>query len=275
MTMSGSTTIRDLLSQSTPEVGRFEAFLLLGWVLNRSKTQLITHELDLVEPRDVERFRAIIQERLSGKPVPYITGHQEFFGLDFLVNEHTLIPRPDTETIVELALERLPQHARVLELGTGSGCIAITLVHEKPTLEMMATDISSEALAVARTNAQRLKTPVEFREGSWFEPLTVTDGPFDMIVSNPPYIHAEDEHLKALTFEPYRALTDEADGLRCLKAIIEGTPQFLKPQGYLLLEHGYDQGEVLRAMMEKMGFKEVKTVKDLGNNDRVTLGQWP
>ena len=272
--MSGSITIRDLLSQSTPEVGRFEAFLLLGWVLNRSKTQLITHELDPVESHDVERFRAIIQARLEGKPIPYITGHQEFFGLDFLVNEHTLIPRPDTETIVEQVLDRLPQHARVLELGTGSGCIAITLVHEKPTLEVMATDISSEALAIARTNAQRLKTPVEFREGSWFEPLTVTDGPFDMIVSNPPYIHVEDEHLLNLQFEPYRALTDEADGLRCLKAIIEGAPAFLKPQGFLLLEHGYDQGAAVRDLLQQRGFQGIETVKDLGNNDRVTLGQF-
>ena len=202
---------------------------------------------------------------------------REFYGRPFAVTPDVLVPRPDTETLVEEAIALIKREGAksVLDLGTGSGIIAVTLALEAPETTVTATDESPAALAVARGNAQRLSARVSFFEGSWFDALAQEGAPqsFNLIVSNPPYIDPADSHMAALSFEPRGALTDEVDGLQDLKAIIERAPQHLAAGGVLLLEHGYDQGEAVRAMLSAAGFEDVRTVQDLAGNDRVSGGR--
>ena len=212
-------------------------------------------------------------------------------GYPFCVNEHVLIPRQDTECLVELAVEDIrnrktqnrcesnntadqknEQKVKVLDLCTGSGCIGITLALEIPGAQVTATDASEAALEIARGNAAELAAKVEFREGFWWDAL-VPNSQFDLIVSNPPYIRPDDEHLRNLEYEPLQALTDGINGLECLQAIADGAIAHLTPGGWLLLEHGYDQGAEVRAMLEQAGFAAVRTKKDYGGNDRVTMGR--
>ena len=245
--------------------------VLLAHALGVRREFLIAHDLDVPDEEKVEKFRLYVVMRKSGTPVPYITGEQDFYGRFFEVNPSVLIPRPDTEVLVDTALELFDEAPRVLDLGTGSGCLAVTLALEMKNSEVVATDVSQEALLTAERNAEKLKAKVSFRRGAWWEAVGEEEQ-FDLIVSNPPYIRADDEHLANLMFEPRSALTDEGDGLSALAVIALGAPAHLRSGGWLLLEHGYDQGEACRNLLQHAGFLAVRTVKDFGGNDRVTLG---
>jgi release factor glutamine methyltransferase len=220
-------------------------------------------------------YRAALARRLQGEPVAYILGTREFFGLAFEVTPAVLIPRPETELLVELALERLPQDdaRRVLDIGTGSGCIAVSLAARRPAARVVATDVSQAALEVAARNAQRHGVRLDLRCGSLFEP--VRGERFDLIVANPPYIDAGDPHLAQgdLRHEPRQALTPGADGARLLRTIVQQAAPALAHPGWLLLEHGFDQADAVTAALTAAGFGQVSTVRDLGGQARVSLGR--
>ncbi len=252
-----------------------EAELLLGRVLGASRAHLFAHPQEVVSDEDVRAYRALVARRARGEPLAYITGEQEFWSLTLAVNESVLIPRPETEHLVELALERLPaaDAVRVADIGTGSGAIALALAGERPTAEVHAVDISAEALATARGNATRLGIGnVTFHEGRWCEPLT---GRFDMIVSNPPYVDENDAHLEQgdLRFEPRLALTPGADPLSAFRAIAAGAAERLDADGWLLFEHGFGQGEAVRGLLDANRWRDIETHKDLAGRERVTLAR--
>jgi len=274
--------IRQLLAAAAhalPGVeGRHEAELLLLHVLGRERGWLFAHATDLLDPATAEAFSALLQRRIAGEPVAYLLGRRGFWTLDLAVSPATLIPRPETERLVELALERLPEGVplRIADLGTGSGAIALALASERPLAQIVATDMSGDAIAVAAGNArQHGLANVAFRQGSWHAPLA--DERFDLIASNPPYIANDDPHLAQgdLRFEPATALASGHDGLDDIRLIIAGAPARLQPGGWLLMEHGWDQGEAIRALLEGAGFVEVETALDLEQRDRVSLGRWP
>lgn len=274
--------IRQLLAAAArvlPGVeGRHEAELLLLHVLGRERGWLFAHATDLLDPATAEAFSALLQRRIAGEPVAYLLGRRGFWTLDLAVSPATLIPRPETERLVELALERLPEGVplRIADLGTGSGAIALALASERPLAQIVATDMSGDAIAVAAGNArQHGLTNVAFRQGSWHAPLAGER--FDLIASNPPYIASDDPHLAQgdLRFEPATALASGHDGLDDIRLIIAGAPAHLQPGGWLLMEHGWDQGEAIRALLEGAGFIEVETAQDLEQRDRVSLGRWP
>jgi release factor glutamine methyltransferase len=215
-----------------------------------------------------------VHRRTGGEPLGYITGQQAFYGLELAVDARVLVPRPDTETLVDWTLAALadtPQ-ARILDLGTGSGAIALALKHTRPDWQVHAVDASTEALAVAQANAQRLGLVVAFSQGSW---LTQVQGRFHAIVSNPPYIAAQDPHLAALTHEPLAALASGAQGLDDLRSIVLQAPVHLHSGGWLLLEHGYDQATAVRALLTAAGLAQVQSRRDLAGIERCSGGQWP
>lgn len=254
-----------------------EAELLLMHALGVSRAWLFAHSDAALDAEATLAFLALLQRRQRGEPVAYLLGRREFYGLELQVSPATLIPRADTERLVELALERLPRRAgvRVLDLGTGSGAIALALAHERPELDVWATDRSAEALAVARANAQRLGLErVRFLHGDWWAPLQ--GEVFDLVLSNPPYIEADDPHLGAgdLCFEPADALASGADGFDDLRRIIADAPVHLRAGGWLLFEHGHRQGAQARALLAARGFAEVDTWQDLEQRDRVSGGRW-
>lgn len=258
--------------------GRHEAELLLLHVLGRERSWLFAHATDLVDPASGQAFADLLQRRLAGEPVAYLLGRRGFWTLDLAVSPDTLIPRPETERLVELALERLPEATplRVADLGTGSGAIALALASERPQARVVATDMSPAALAVAAANARRHGLDnVAFRQGSWHAPLAGER--FDLIASNPPYIASDDPHLARgdLRFEPASALASGHDGLDDIRLIIAGAATHLLPGGWLLLEHGWDQGAAIRALLADAGFVEVATEVDLEQRDRVSLGRRP
>ncbi|MET4574268.1 release factor glutamine methyltransferase [Stenotrophomonas rhizophila] len=274
--------IRQLLAAAAhalPGVeGRHEAELLLLHVLGRERGWLFAHATDLLDPATAEAFSALLQRRIAGEPVAYLLGRRGFWTLDLAVSPATLIPRPETERLVELALERLPEGVplRIADLGTGSGAVALALASERPLAQIVATDMSGDAIAVAAGNArQHGLANVAFRQGSWHAPLA--EERFDLIASNPPYIASDDPHLAQgdLRFEPATALASGHDGLDDIRLIIAGAPAHLQPGGWLLVEHGWDQGEAIRALLEGAGFVEVETALDLEQRDRVSLGRWP
>jgi release factor glutamine methyltransferase len=234
---------------------------------------LLSHDTDTLDAASQSRFDTALQRRLSGEPFAYITGHQEFFGLDFAVDARVLVPRPDTETLVEWALELLPKdsQARVIDLGTGSGAIALALKQHRPTTQMHALDFSKDALEVAKNNASRLGLVVHFLQGSW---LTAVNEVFDLIVSNPPYIANQDTHLEKLRFEPLQALTSGADGLNDLRTITLQASTALTHGGWLLLEHGFDQASAVRALLTQTGFSSIQSRQDLAGIERCSAGQW-
>ncbi len=251
-----------------------EARALLAAVLRTSRENLIAHPELPVDAPAQQTYEALVARRLTGEPLAYLLGEKEFYGRPFRVTPDVLVPRPDTETLVEVALACLRGCAapRILDLGTGSGCVAITLQLERPDAAVTATDVSAAALAVARANAQSLKADVTFLQGDWFGALA-PGATFDLIVSNPPYVAAADPHLAALRHEPGLALTDGGDGLRCLSILIAGARAHLRAGGWLVLEHGYDQAAELTLRMRDAGFREVSVYRDAGGQTRVTAGR--
>lgn len=260
---------------------RFEpgdADLLLAHVLGRPRGWLYAHGDNELDPDAALRFDVLLQRRSQGEPVAYLTGTRGFWRFDLQVSTATLIPRPETEVLVEQALQRMPgdRPLRLADLGTGSGAIALALAHERPLAQVVATDVSADALAVAAANAHALNLGnIAFRHGDWCAPLGGET--FDLIASNPPYIADSDVHLGEgdLRFEPRCALAAGVDGLDAILRIVRAAPAHLRPGGWLLLEHGWEQGAGVRALLANAGLGEVDTVTDLEARDRVTLGRRP
>ena len=252
-----------------------EARMLMAQVLEKPRAWLIAHADEVVSAEAGKAFAALAERRTGGEPVAYILGVREFHGLEFGVTRAVLIPRPETELLVDLALERMPANAaqRVLDLGTGSGAVAIALAKERPQARVTAVDVDYAALSVARANASRQKVSVRFFCGDWFGALPGES--FDLIVSNPPYVAAGDPHLAMgdLRFEPQRALAGGADGLDCIRAIVAKAAAHLNPGAWLLFEHGYDQSEACRALLEQQGYGEVQSWPDLAGIPRVSGGR--
>ncbi len=232
---------------------------------------LITHDDEQLSEPLALAFHSFCQRRLNGEPVAYIVGSKPFFGLDLQVDKRVLVPRPDTETLVEWALT-FDQTKTVLDMGTGSGAIALALKSVRPDWQVTALDASADALAVAQLNAKRLNLKVNFLQSSWFDALK--DSKFNIIVSNPPYVVEGDWHMAALAHEPKQALTSGADGLDDIHHIITQAPQFLTSEGWLLLEHGYDQAAAVRELLVQRGFKQVQSKLDLAGIERCTGGQF-
>lgn len=264
---SGS-TIAALLKK--PPIDPLEARILLAHALQLSRVQLITQSTRTLDANEAARVEDLFRRRLAGEPVAYLVGEREFFGLMLHATPDVLIPRPETELLVELALDRLPQGGRVLDLGTGSGAIAVAIAHARRDAAVTAVDVSAAALAVARRNAERHGARVAFLHGDWYTPLA--DQRFDLIVANPPYIVAGDPHLSQgdLRFEPVGALTDHADGLSALRTIIGGADKHLETDGWLLMEHGYDQAAAVRALLKQQGFQDAQSWTDLAGIERVS-----
>ena len=257
---------------------RQEAQLLLQAATNKNRAWLLAHENDALGDNIVLIFQPLLLRRLHGEPIAYILGYREFYGLNLMVNPDTLIPRPDTETLVEAALAKIsPQsHSAILDLGTGSGAIALALAKERPLAKVVAIDASKAALQTAETNAQNLAiSNVVFVLSDWYAQLP--EQQFDLIVSNPPYIEINDAHLSKgdLRFEPLSALASGVDGLDDIRRIIAHSLIHLKPQGWLLLEHGYHQAALVADLMAVTGVVDIITLQDLGGNDRVTLAKNP
>ena len=266
-----------LAQAHTLGLARIDAQLLLLHTVGRAgsdRAWLLAHDTDALTPEQHAQFLALCQRRLAGEPVAYLTGRKEFYGLPLQVDARVLDPRPDTETLVDWALEVIAPLAspRVVDLGTGSGAIALALQSQRADAQVLAVDASTHALAVARANAERLGLPVQFQSANW---LAGVEGPFDAIVSNPPYIPSADPHLAALTHEPLQALASGADGLEDIRTIVAQAPTHLRPSGWLLLEHGYDQAEAVAALLATHGFAQVQSRNDLAGIARCSGGQWP
>ncbi len=275
-----SASIGELIRQSP--LARREAEMIVARVLGISRASVIAHPEQLLDPAQEQRVLQLIERRAGGEPMAYIFGSREFYGLDFIVTPDVLIPRPETELLVEQALARLsslpgPEAARMLDLGTGSGAIAISVARHWPAAKVTASDISIRALAVAQRNAAALGAEVTFIDSDWYAAF---DGhAFDLIVSNPPYVAAGDRHLAEgdLRFEPIGALTDGVEGeqgLACIRRIIADAPLHLKPGGWLLFEHGYDQSSACAELLKSRGFSELQSFKDLAGIPRVSGGRW-
>lgn len=269
-------TIAELLTHARREIDGADAEVLLASALGQGRSWLVAHAGDRVDAVVAARFHADMERRVAGEPVAYLTGLQGFWSLDLEVGPDTLIPRPETELLVECTLARIPDEtpARIADLGTGSGAIALAIASERPRALVIATDTSSAALDVAKRNAARHDIAhVEFRCGDWFAPLRGER--FDIIASNPPYIPQGDLHLGQgdLRFEPHAALASGADGLDAIRTIAGQARAHLTSGGWLLLEHGWDQGDAVRTLLICAGFVDVETVLDLENRDRVTAGR--
>jgi release factor glutamine methyltransferase len=289
-TSSAATTIAQALDQARAQgLERIDAQMLLLHALGRpsaGRAWLLAHDTDRLTEAEHTQFATLCQRRAALEPVAYLTGHKEFYGLDLQVDARVLDPRADTETLVDWVLELLAAlpAPRVVDLGTGSGAIALALQHQRPTAQVLAVDYSADALAVAQANAQRLQLPVRFAQGSWLgalpapsavgEVATGAGHLWDAIVSNPPYIAAQDPHLAALVHEPLQALASGADGLDDIRTIVSQAPAHLAPGGWLLMEHGWDQAEAVAQLLRDAGFVQIGTRNDLAGLGRCTGGQW-
>lgn len=259
-----------------PSSARIEIQCLLQQVLNVPRAWLLAHSEHYPNETEQMHYQELLQRRLRGEPVAYLLGEREFFGLMFTVTPATLIPRPETELLVELALARIPQQdlCRVLDLGTGSGAIALALAHARPDVEVLGCDASTTALVVAHANAQQLAVAnAAFIHSDWFEAFTAQK--FNIIVSNPPYIAAGDPHLAGgdVRFEPISALVSGGDGLHDIRHIAAHAPDYLEPGGWLLLEHGYDQAAQVRELLQQAGFDVVFSACDLAGIERISGGR--
>ncbi len=276
--MRSSETALIEANQLSLKEAKFESQLLLQSVLKVNRAWLIAHENDALQANNHADFQALLTRRLAGEPIAYILGSREFYGLNLTVTPDTLIPRPDTETLVEAALYKIALSApvAVLDLGTGTGAIALAIAKNRPQTNIIAVDASKVALEIAKQNAENLSIDnVQFILSQWFDALN--DKRFDVIVSNPPYIETGDSHLTQgdLRFEPLSALASGIDGLDDIRQIIADCLIYLKPQGWLMLEHGYHQAESVADLMAEIGLVNVTTLKDLGDNYRVTIGKNP
>ena len=262
--MNSGRLIKNLLREDVEDASK-----LLGLAINKTQEHLFANLDYEVNSSEFKKFLSLVDERKSGKPFAYIKGSQGFYDNEFLVSSSTLIPRPETELLIDIALDNLESEKKIkaLDLGTGSGIIAITLSEKCPEWEISATDCSIEALNIAKHNAIR---DIDFYCGSWFEPLPQEK--FDLIVSNPPYISANDPHLESLSFEPIEALVSGNDGLEDIRLIITQSPQFLNNGGLLLIEHGYDQKDRIIKLLGD-SFKNVQTFKDLNGIDRAIVAE--
>jgi release factor glutamine methyltransferase len=262
-------------SQTASPLGPLETRMLLSHAFNLSRVQLITQSELTLNAQQAQELNALIDRRWNGEPMAYILGEREFFGLSFYVTPDVLIPRPDTELLVELALQHAPKESRLLDLGTGSGAIAIAIAHQRPDLQVSAVDFSPEAVCIAEKNVDRLLPAKSLRvlQSDWYSALAGEQ--FDTIVGNPPYIVKDDRHLSQgdLRFEPIDALTDHADGLSNYRHIIHGAKTHLTMNGWLLLEHGFDQSLAVQELLTAQGFTEVQSWTDLSGILRVSGGK--
>lgn len=274
-----SLTCGELLAEACTliegESPRLDAELLLAEVTGWSRSRFRAFPEVTLDPSQVEAFRQMVERRTAGEPVAHILGHQDFWTLTLEVTPDTLIPRPDTECLVETALSlSLPETARVADLGTGTGAIGLALLSERPGWEVQATDLVPEAVALARRNAELCGLPLTVTQSHWFDGLTHQH--FNLIVSNPPYIEDGDHHLVTgdVRYEPDSALVSGPDGLDAIRHLVQESQYWLTPGGWLLLEHGYNQGESVRLLFRAAGYSNVETRGDYGGNDRLTLGRW-
>lgn len=275
--MNLSQTLVWLRQQLPPEEAIREAELMLCRATGLTRTQLRTYPEKEVNSAQETQLNTWAERRSQGEPLAYILGDTEFYGLKLAVTPDTLIPRQDTELLVDAALELIPERApwTVCDMGTGSGAIAIAIAHHRPIAQVTALDASQAALTVAKDNACALRLPgIRFIQSNWFSALAHQR--FDLIVSNPPYIAHNDPHLQqtSLPYEPISALTSGVDGLDDIRLLVQQAPKHLNSDGWLLLEHGYDQGAAVRQLMQSAGFSAIATHRDYGNNDRITLGQF-
>ena len=278
----------DLAQKNPTENSKIDVLVLLQYATGKSRTQILAFDDTEIDEKVRLKLTALLDRRLKGEPIAYILGEKEFWSLPLNVSKGTLIPRPDTEILVEkalqIALEKLqenPPHFRILDLGTGTGAIALALASElssicqkrQISLEIIGVDLMPDVVELARSNAERNQLNVQFLQSRWFENIT---GKFDLIVSNPPYIDAQDEHLRQgdVRFEPLSALVANNAGYADLRHIIELAPSYLNSNGALLLEHGWQQGEKVRSIFQENHWEMVETVRDYGDNERVTLGFW-
>jgi release factor glutamine methyltransferase len=271
-------TVAQTLAAATTVMGldRLDAQLLLMHALGRSPTDrgwLLAHDTDEVTAPQQDAYRSLCERRATGEPLAYIVGQKEFHGLVLHVDARVLVPRPDTETLVDWALEILaPLDApRVIDLGTGSGAIALAIKKELPDAAVDGVDASEGALQVAASNARRLGLEVKFQQGSWLDGI---EERFDLVVSNPPYVAAADPHLPALRHEPLQALASGPDGVDDIRAIVAQAPHRLVTGGWLLLEHGHDQAAAVRALLQVAGFAYVASRRDLAGIERCSGGKW-
>lgn len=265
------TKLRELLI-CDDGVNKLDKQVWLGKITGFSRAQLISRDDYYLNPQQLQQYHAGVVRLKSGEPLAYLMGTKEFYSREFKVTPATLIPRPETELLVDTILERAKHGGQVLDLGTGSGCIAISLKLERPDLAVIAVDFSPAALAVAGENAKRLTAEVQFKLSDWFTAIADEDL-FAIIVSNPPYIEKTDHHLVDLAYEPLTALTDFSDGLECIRQITSGAPQHLDTDGWLLVEHGHNQGLAAREIFAQVGLQNISTITDYAGIERITLGQ--
>ncbi|MFM2590626.1 peptide chain release factor N(5)-glutamine methyltransferase [Vibrio sp. TBV020] len=265
------------LQESGSDSPSLDAAVLLCHALDKPRSFLLTWPDKILDAQQLSAFDELLQRRLTGEPVAYIVGEREFWSLPLKVSPTTLIPRPDTERLVEIALDKAMQiEGEILDLGTGTGAIALALASELPQRQVTGIDLKEDAQKLAQSNAHALNlTNTHFLEGSWFEPLA-SGTEFALIVSNPPYIEKEDPHLTQgdVRFEPLSALVADEKGLADIKHIATQARHYLIENGWLMFEHGFEQGESVRELLQALGYDQVATYKDYGDNDRVTIGQF-
>jgi release factor glutamine methyltransferase len=280
--MNNMPTIRELLKAAQSELtfsdtARLDAELLLCHVINTQRAWVYSRPEQEIPQQQVEAYHSLVKRRSTGYPIAYLTGHKEFWSTELSVNEHTLIPRPETERLVECALEKIPagKILNIIDLGTGSGTIAIAIAKERPQCRIIATDINGKALEIAAANAKSHGLEnISFVKSDWFSTIERRD--FDIIVSNPPYIRCDDKHLQQgdVRFEPVDALKAGCDGLQYIRETIDQAPYYLIKNGWLLLEHGYDQGYDVRTYLTSSCYTDVTTCHDYAGNERITLARY-
>ncbi len=270
-------SIASILAHAKTKIDAIDAEALLAHILEKDRSYFRTWPEREIEKCPLKQFQQLVNRRVNGEPLAYLTGWREFWSLLLQVSPATLIPRPETEQLVEQALNRIPTeaHWHIADLGTGSGAIALAIASERPNCHVVATDISADALAVAQANAQRLDiNNITFRQGNWHTALN-TEKQFQLIASNPPYIDANDKHLQhdGLPHEPQNALTPGSDGLTAIRIIIKQMKNHLCQPGWILLEHGYNQGQAVRDLLNQQNYSETHTLKDPGNNERLSIAR--